>query len=99
MAYYRLSKNAKRDLSRIFRRGLTEFGESQATKYYDSLFECFDRLEAFPLLGTPADNIESGLRRFSTGVDSIYYRVEGDEVYIVRIIGAQSLENWVTESE
>jgi len=50
MGNYRLSENAKADLTRIYRRGLREYGEAQADKYYKNFFERFEQLAAQPLL-------------------------------------------------
>jgi toxin ParE1/3/4 len=39
MGNFRLSESAKADLTRIYRRGLREYGEAQADKYYQAFFE------------------------------------------------------------
>lgn len=53
MGSYRLTENAKADLERIYRRGLREYGEVQADKYYKTLFERFEQLAEQPLLYQP----------------------------------------------
>jgi toxin ParE1/3/4 len=95
MGNYRLSENAKADLTRIYRRGLREYGEAQADKYYESFFERFEQLAEQPLLYQAVDNIRPGYRRSVCGSDSIYYRIDGENVEIMAIIGHQDLEEWI----
>ena len=95
MGNYRLSENAKADLTRIYRRGLREYGEAQADKYYESLFERFEQLAEQPLLYQAVDNIRLGYRRSVCGSDNIYYRIDGETVEIMAIIGQQDLEEWI----
>lgn len=44
MYKYHLSFEAEEDIVRIFEYGLGRFGLLQANKYYDMLFECFNKL-------------------------------------------------------
>jgi toxin ParE1/3/4 len=76
---YRLSENAKTDLTRIYRRGLREYGEAQADKYYQAFFERFAQLTEQPLLYQAVDDILPGYRRSVCGSDSIYYRINGGD--------------------
>ena len=41
------------------------------------------------------DDIRAGYRRSVCGADSIYYRVQGDTVEILAIVGQQDLDNWL----
>lgn len=95
MATYRLTENAKEDLRRIYRRGLREYGEAQADKYYNDLFDRFEQIAEQPFLYPAVDDIREGYRRSVCGVDSIYYRIEGETVEIMAIIGRQDLEEWL----
>ena len=95
MGNYRLSENAKADLTRVYRRGLREYGEAQADKYYQAFFERFEQLAEQPLLDQAVDDILPGYRRSVCGSDSIYYRIDGETVEIMAIIGQQDLEEWV----
>jgi len=92
---YRLSENAKADLIRIYRRGVREFGEDQAEKYFDGFFERFVILAEQPLVYPAVDDIRDGYRRSVYGADSIYYRVAGDNIEIMAIIGQQDLDDWL----
>ena len=83
MGRYKLSGDAKEDLKRIYRYGVLTFGEAQANRYYDALFE---RFALYP----SADSIRPGYRRSVCGVDNIFYRLSEDEtVEIIAILGRQ----------
>ena len=95
MAKYRLSNTAKEDLIRIHHYGVRTFGETQADNYFDSLFECFDRITKNPYLFESVDYIKTGYRRCVCNSDSVYFRInENDKtVEIMTIIGRQDLKN------
>lgn len=95
MATYRLSENAREDLRRIYRRGLREYGEAQADAYYNALFDRFEEIAEQPFLYPAVDDIREGYRRSVCGVDSIDYRIEGETVEIMAIIGRQDVEEWL----
>ncbi|MEM1142658.1 MAG: type II toxin-antitoxin system RelE/ParE family toxin [Pseudomonadota bacterium] len=95
MGSYKLSEDAKADLIRIYRRGVREFGEVQAEAYFDAFFERFEVLAKQPLAYPAVDEIRVGYRRSVCGADSIYYRVTGDTVEIMSIIGQQDLDDWL----
>ncbi|MFH6604323.1 type II toxin-antitoxin system RelE/ParE family toxin [Maribacter algicola] len=91
MAEYRLSNEAKNDLIRIHHYGVHKFGTAQADKYFDSFFECFDRIAQRPFSFESVDSIKKGYRRCVCGVDSIYFKVNKNIVEIMAIIGRQDL--------
>ncbi|MDH3638462.1 MAG: type II toxin-antitoxin system RelE/ParE family toxin [Gammaproteobacteria bacterium] len=95
MGAYRLTENAKADLKRIYVRGLREFGEAQADKYFNAFFDRFNLLGEQPLLYPAVEDVRAGYRRSVCGVDSIYYRIDGDTVEIMAIIGQQDVEEWL----
>jgi toxin ParE1/3/4 len=95
MANYRISEDAKADLRRIYRRGVREYGEALADKYYDALFDRFEQLSKQPYSYQAVDEIREGYRRSVCGVDSIYYRVNNDTVEIMSIWGQQDVEDWI----
>ena len=93
MAKYRLSNEAKEDLIRIHHYGIEKFGVSQADKYFDSFFECFDIIAQRPFSFESVDYIKNGYRRCVCGSDSIYYKINNGVVEIMAIIGRQDLSN------
>ena len=48
MGKYKLSNVAKEDLIRIHHYGVDKFGMTQADKYFNSFFECFDEISQRP---------------------------------------------------
>jgi toxin ParE1/3/4 len=95
MGSYRLTEDAKADLIRIYRRGLREYGEVQADAYYSAFFDRFEQIAKLPLLYAAVDHVRVGYRRSVCGRDSIYYRVPGDTVEIMAIIGQQDAGEWL----
>ena len=93
MANYRLSNVAKEDLIRIHQYGLEKFGETQADKYLDTLFDYFEVIAQQPYSFESVDHIKQGYRRCVCKADSIYYRINNDIVDIMAIIGRQDLNN------
>lgn len=95
MGSYKLTLEAKADLRRIYRRGVRDYGETQADKYYAAFYERFDELAENPYLYQKVGDIREGYRRCPCGVDSIYYRINGSDVEIISIIGRQDVDGWL----
>ena len=95
MANYRIAEDAKADLRRIYRRGVREYGEAQADQYYDAFFDRFEELAEQPYLYQAVDDIREGYRRSVCGADSIYYRIDGDTVKVMAILGQQEVDEWI----
>lgn len=95
MGSYKLSEDAKADLIRIHQHGIRRFGEAQGDKYYYALVDRFEQLAEQPLLYQAVDEYRKGYRRSVCGVDSIYYRIDGDVVEIMAIIGQQDADKWL----
>lgn len=93
MTNYRLSNVAKHDLIRIHQYGVKKFGMAQADKYFDSFFEYFDIISQSPYSFESVDFIKKGHKRCVCGADSIYYKINGDIVEIMAIVGRQDLNN------
>ncbi|WPR71039.1 type II toxin-antitoxin system RelE/ParE family toxin [Flavobacterium sp. NG2] len=90
MYNYKLSFEAEEDIIRIFEYGLGRFGLQQANKYYDMLFDCFDRIASNPFLFPVVVNFKNAERFCVCGVDTIYYNINKEEVEIITIIGRQN---------
>jgi toxin ParE1/3/4 len=95
MGGYRLAPEAEADLYRIWLYGLEQWGMVEADRYYAAFFERFEEIAANPLMYPLVDDIREGYRRSVCGRDSIYYRIEGEMVEIIAIIGQQDLERWL----
>lgn len=93
MGKYKLSNAAKDDLIRIHHFGVIKFGSAQADKYFETFFEYFKIISEHPFSFESVDFIRKGYRRCACGSDSIYYRINKDEVEIMAIVGRQDLDN------
>jgi len=93
MAKYKLSIESEKDLERIYVYGFYKFGMQQADKYYNMLFDCFERIAANPYMFPNAHYIKSGYRSCVCGVDTIYFKIDTAEmVEIITIIGRQNFK-------
>ena len=95
MGSYRLSPEAEADLYRIWLYGLEQWGVDAADRYYAAFFERFEEIAANPLRYPAVDDIREGYRRSVCGKDSIFYRLDGDMVEVMAIIGHQDLDEWL----
>jgi toxin ParE1/3/4 len=94
MGNYRLAPEAKADLERIWFYGVQNWGLGAADKYYAAFFDHFEQLAAQPHL-YPAAEIREGYRRSVCGSESVYYRIVGEAVEIMAIIGRQEVDDWL----
>lgn len=93
MPSYRLAKSAEEDLTAIAHYGDEYFGIAQSDYYRDQLRQRFSLLAERPFLYPAVDHIQEGYRRSVCGVNVIYYRIEGDTVEIIRVLGQQNLDD------
>ena len=91
MGSYKLSKAAKEDLIRIHQFGVRKFGETQADNYFNQFFERFELIAERPFAFESVDFIKPEYRRCLCGVDSIFYRVEKNDIEIMAIVGRQDI--------
>lgn len=92
MVNYRLSNSAKEDLIRIHQYGIRKFGVTQADKYFDSFFEYFEIIAQRPFSFESVDYLKKNYRRCVCGSDSIYFKLNGEIVEIMAIVGKQDLQ-------
>ena len=95
MGIYKLSDEAEADLIRIHQHGVQHYGEQQADQYFRAFFERFEKLTEQPYLYSAVDHIRKGYRRSVCGADSVYYRIAGDDIEIMAIIGRQDTGEWL----
>jgi len=86
MKGYRLLKKAEDDIVNIADYSIQKFGLKQARKYSNSLFESFNMIAEYPLVGNDQSHIKLNIRRHVHEHHSIYYRVDGEGVVIYRIL-------------
>jgi len=92
MGRFKLTEDAKEDLRRIYRYGVLTFGEAQADRYDDALFERFAQIAHEPYLDQSVDSIREVYRRSVCGVDNIFYRLS--EEVMVEIIAILSRQDY-----
>ena len=83
---YVLSDAAAKDIEQILDRSVIDFGSHQTELYTHSLKHCLELLGENPKLGSSADDIRSGYRRFTHESHVVFYRVTGGGVLIVRVL-------------
>ena len=86
MADYKLSSAAEDDLDRLFVYGVLNFGMQHTERYSAGLIEHLEALASSPLLYQAVDHIRPGYRRSVYRAHSIYYRIEVNDVRIIRIL-------------
>lgn len=86
MSEYRLSEDAEHDLAEIYRRGFWRFGEHQADKFYNHLFDSLELLASFPQSGRLAEDIHPELRRVEINPYVIFYLPRDYGVYVLRFL-------------
>ncbi len=89
MGSYKISSEAKEDIRIIYHHGVRTWGVEQADKYYNALFDRFEKIANTPYMYQSVDYIRKGYRHSVCGVDTIYFRIENDVVEIMNIIGSQ----------
>jgi len=80
MGNYRLSNQAKADLIRIHHFGIHKFGITQADKYFNAFFECFNKISKHPFAFESVDYIKQDYKRCVCGSDSIYFKITNNIV-------------------
>ena len=87
MLSYRFSKSAEKDFENIAVYSIKNFGITQARLYRDGLFKTFDMICTFPMIGSNQNHIKKNVRRQVYESHSIYYRIDANAIFILRILG------------
>ena len=87
MAEYYLSRLAEKDIVNIASYTIQRFGIRQARLYRDGLFNAFATISDFPFIGSDQSQIKKNIRRHVYESHSIYYRIDVNEIFILRILG------------
>jgi toxin ParE1/3/4 len=90
---------AEKDLSDIWHYGADNWGIEQADRYTDGLFALFDLLADFPEMARERSEFTPLVRIHPSGAHLVIYRVEGQELEIIRILHAhQNLTAYLLDS-
>ncbi len=91
---YTLSRAAIIDLDDIWNHTADQWSASQANTYYKLIFKEIKRLSANPLMGKAIEELETNHRSWIVQSHMIVYKLEGDVIYIARILHQRmDLEN------
>ncbi|MCK9506193.1 MAG: type II toxin-antitoxin system RelE/ParE family toxin [Porticoccaceae bacterium] len=97
MAGYRLSKRADEDFESIYVYGALTFGLEQTEAYTSGMQARFEQLADQPLLYPAIDHVRPGYRLSVYGSHAIYYRMDNEGVFIVRILRSQDVATAMVE--
>lgn len=83
---FELSEAAAADIEAIFERSLIDFGLVQTELYVASLEQCLTLLGENPKMGSSAEDIRTGYRRFSHKSHVVFYREAERGILVVRVL-------------
>lgn len=96
---YRLAPQAEADLEDVAFYLFVQTGSLEiADRLIQSVTERFDLLAAHPRAGRSREDLQRGVRGFPVGEYVVLYRVEGDDVVILRVVhGSRDLDALLRE--
>ena len=86
MNLFIVSRAARVDLKHIATYTQETWGADQRRIYIKELDSAFYFLSNNPLSGTACDYIDEGLRKYPHRHHVIYYEINGDNIFIVRVL-------------
>lgn len=86
MSRLRTAPAARQDIRDIRVYSKARFGPRVSRQYLDGLIASFDRLADRPQVGSVESGLGDGMRSLAYRSHRIYYRVEGDDLLVVRIL-------------
>jgi toxin ParE1/3/4 len=81
-----LAPRAIADLEDIWDYTAKHWSDEQAERYVRQIQAAIESLAADPRIGRRCDDIRTGYRRLSVGSHVLFYRVNSDEIDLVRIL-------------
>jgi toxin ParE1/3/4 len=90
---HRLAPEAEADLEELWFYVATNASVDTADRLIDSITARFFLLAQHPHVGRRRDDLRPGVRGFPVGEYVVFYRIDGDDVLIQRVIrGSRDLE-------
>lgn len=86
MREIRLSEAAKTDLVDIWAETFRKWGPDQADGYLDDIDRALNGLIDNPLIGTDCSDLLHGARRLITGRHVAFYELDGDAIFVIRVL-------------
>jgi toxin ParE1/3/4 len=81
-----LSAAAAKDIEAILGQSLVDLGWLQTEAYYESLKRCLELLSEHPAMGSAAEHIRAGYRRFTHESLVVFYRVIQDGILMICVL-------------
>ncbi|MEW6303044.1 MAG: type II toxin-antitoxin system RelE/ParE family toxin [Verrucomicrobiota bacterium] len=82
----RISKLALGDLDAIHAYTVAHWGDAQAERYVDEIWQTFERIVARPERWRLRDDVHPGCRICYSGSHAVLYRIRGGRVEIARVL-------------
>lgn len=82
----RFTPDAQANFRHVLADSETRWGVRQAEAYEDEIFSTLDVIRQHPEIGVSRPDIVPGCRSYPTGRHTIFYRVSGDALEILRIL-------------
>jgi toxin ParE1/3/4 len=83
---FRLSPLAKQDLEEIWQYTFQQWSPVQADNYAGDLLSACEGLVKGEKIGLNADEIRTGYRKYFCGLHTLYYKISGEYVDVIRIL-------------
>lgn len=94
MSGWFLSLDADEDLQSIYLYSEETWGEAQARRYLDELFDLFDHIGRNPAMGRLREELGRGIRSFPHGSHVVYFMDWRGEAAILRILhGSRDIDS------
>ena len=81
-----LSQAARSDLVDIWVETYRQWGEAQADHYLDEITRALKGLIANPQLGSDCSDLLQGVRKLITGRHLVFYEVDRDMIFVIRVL-------------
>jgi toxin ParE1/3/4 len=94
MSRLKLGATARADLANIRRYSIREFGPDVADAYFRGFGKAFDMLRSHPFAGQARPAIASDARSLTHRQHRILYRIEDDQVVVVRVLHHAQQVDW-----
>ena len=86
MLVFNLTATAEQELHNIYTYSLEKWGKKQADEYLKQLEDAFHLLLNNPHLGKQRNELKQGYRSLIIQKHSIFYRINNNEINILRIL-------------
>ena len=74
------------DLESIAAYTLVEWGEEQALKYTEHLYDTFSKIAENPNIGMHRYGVPSTIKGLKSGRHVVFYRIQNDTIFIMRLL-------------